>query len=117
MQPPLEGDEGEAALAFSPLRQVRAAVLALQKIGFGLEVPLQNLDKIAAILQRLTEKAKDRHLALQGPEASQLGDELEDAQLVGLGVLGQPHLAGGRDVERAQQQPLLAAGDRTAGCQ
>ena len=37
------GIRGEAALAFSPIRPLRAAVLAPQKIGSASEVPLQRI--------------------------------------------------------------------------
>ena len=114
-QPGREGIRSSPPWLAAHSSQVLPAVFAFQVEGRRVEVPLQHAHEIRPIAQRFLEETGQGDLALQPFQPDAVGGELEDAGLVGLGMLRQPDLARARIVHLADELPLLAPGDRGAG--
>ena len=111
----LRGNIGQPALTLSPLRKVQSSIFAFQEVGLGLEIPLKNADKLRSLTEGFAQESEDSHFALQCFEARRIRHKFEDPKLAGLGVLRKPNLTVGGSVERTDEPPVLATGDRIAG--
>jgi len=78
----------------------------------SVEIPFQDADKFRTLAERFLQEPGDGHLALQTFETHCAGGKLENAELAGLRVPGQPDFAAGGNVQRPHQSPVLASGNR-----
>src|SRR5438445_1438159 len=112
VQPNPQRNPGQTSLTLGPLREVWTPILAFEEERVSVEIPFQDADKFRTLAERFLQEPGDGHLALQTFETHCAGCKLEDAELAGLRVSGQPDFAAGGNIQRTHQSPVIASGNR-----